>query len=99
MSRRRVVGVTGSLVIAGALLLTTRGAADQPARPLESGVLRIENRACGRAMLGSGFLVDHRHLVTAAHVVDSAGAIILRRDGRLVARGTLVGTDPARDVA
>src|SRR3954469_5262904 len=99
MSRRRVVGVTGSLVVAGALLLTTRGAADRPARPLESGVLRVENRACEQAMLGSGFLVDRRHVVTAAHVVDAAGSIVLRRGGRLVARGTLVGSDPARDVA
>jgi serine protease Do len=99
MSRRRVVGVAGSLVVAGALLVTTRGSADRPARPLESGVLRVENRACGRAMLGSGFLVDRRHVVTAAHVVDAAGSIVLRRGGRLVARGTLVGADPGRDVA
>jgi serine protease Do len=99
MPRRRVVVLAGLLVVAGALLLTTRGAADRPARPLESGVLRVENRACGRAMLGSGFLVDRRHVVTAAHVVDAAGTIVLRRDGRVVARGTLVGTDDARDVA
>jgi len=99
MSRARVVAVAGSLVVAGALLLTTRGAADRPARALQSGVLRVENRSCGRAMLGSGFLVDRRHAVTAAHVVEDAGTITLRQSGRLVARGTVVGADSARDVA
>src|SRR3954447_16056779 len=99
MSRGGVVVVAGSLVIAGALLLTTRGAADRPSRSLASGVLRVESRGCGRAMLGSGFLVDRRHLVTAAHVADSLGGIALRRSGRLVSHGTLVGADSARDLA
>jgi serine protease Do len=99
MSRRKVVGAVGMLVVAGALLLTTRGSADRPRRDLASGVLRVENRNCGHTMLGSGFLVDGRHLVTAAHVVDSAGSIALRRDGRVVARGELVGTDSAADLA
>jgi S1-C subfamily serine protease len=99
MSRGRVVVVAGSLVVAGALLLTTRGAADRPSRSLASGVLRVESRGCGRTMLGSGFLVDRHHLVTAAHVVDSAGAIALRRSGRLVAHGALVGTDSDLDLA
>jgi serine protease Do len=99
MSRRRAVGVVGVLVVAGALLLTTRGSADRPKRPLASGVLRVESHSCGRTMLGSGFLVDRRHLVTAAHVVDDAGAIALRRDGRVVSQGEVVGADPAADVA
>jgi serine protease Do len=99
MSRGRVVAVAGSMVVAGALLLTTRGAADRPSASLASGVLRVESRSCGRTMLGSGFLVDRRHLVTAAHVVDSAGDIALRRSGRVVAHGTLVGADSARDLA
>jgi serine protease Do len=99
MSRGRVVAVAGSLVVAGALLLTTRGAADRPGRPLATGVLRVEARSCGRLMLGSGFLVDRRHLVTAAHVVESSGAIALRRSGRVIAHGTLVGADSAPDLA
>ena len=99
MSRRRVVVVAGSLVVAGALLLTTRGAADRPKLALASGVLRVENRNCGHTMLGSGFLVDRSHLVTAAHVVDDAGSIALRRDGQVVARGELVGADSATDIA
>ena len=99
MARGRVVAVAGSLVVAGALLLTTRGAADRPAGSLATGVLRVEARGCGRMMLGSGFLVDRRHLVTATHVVESAGGIALRRSGRVIARGTLVGADSARDLA
>jgi serine protease Do len=99
MSRRRDVGVVGLLVVAGALLLTTRGAADRPQHALASGVLRVESHSCGRTMLGSGFLVDRRHLVTAAHVVGDAGAIALRRDGRVVSQGEVVGVDSAADVA
>ena len=99
MSRGRVVAVAGSLVVAGALLLTTRGAADRPERSLATGVLRVEARSCRRMMLGSGFLVDRRHLVTAAHVVDSSGAIALRRSGHVIAHGTLAGADSARDLA
>jgi S1-C subfamily serine protease len=99
MSRRRVVVVVGSVVVAGALLLTTRGSADRPNGSPASGVLRVEIRSCGTTMLGSGFLVGARHLVTAAHVVDSAGAISLRRDGRVVARGALVGSDAVHDLA
>lgn len=99
MPRRRVVAVAGSLVVAGALFLTTRGAADRQAGPLASGVLRVESRGCGRTMLGSGFLVGRRHLVTAAHVVESAGGIALRRSGRLIAHGTVAGADSARDLA
>src|SRR3954453_983355 len=99
MSRGRVGVVAGSLVVAGALLLTTRGAADRPSRSLASGVLQVESRSCGRTMLGRGFLVDRRHLVPAAHVVEAAGGIALRRSGRLVSHGTLVGADSARDLA
>jgi serine protease Do len=99
MSRRRAVGAVGMLVVAGALLLTTRGAADRPSRSLATGVLRVESRTCGQTMLGSGFLVDRRHLVTAAHVVESADAVLLRRAGRVVAHGSVVGADSTRDLA
>jgi serine protease Do len=99
MSRRRVVVAVGSIAVAGALLVTTRGAADRANRPIDSGVLRVESASCGRTMLGSGFLVDRRHLVTAAHVVAGADAIALTRDGRVVAHGTILGADTASDVA
>ena len=99
MSRRRVVVVVVLSAAAGALLLTTRGAADRPKRSVESGVVRVESSGCGRTMLGSGFLVDRRHVVTAAHVVDDTSAIAFTQGGRVVARGTIVGADAERDVA
>jgi S1-C subfamily serine protease len=100
MSRRRVVLVVGLIAVAGALLVTTRGAADRAHYSIDSGVLRVESGSCGgRAMLGSGFLVDRRHLVTAAHVVEGADAIALTRDGRVVAHGTILGADGALDIA
>src|SRR6476469_2241668 len=99
MSRRCVVVVVGSFAVAGALLLTTRGAAERAKHSIDSGVLRVESRGCSRTVLGSGFLGDRTHLVTAAHVVDGADSIVLRRDGRAVAHGTIFGTDPATDVA
>jgi S1-C subfamily serine protease len=50
-------------------------------------------------MLGSGFLVDRRHVVTAAHVVDAVGTLSLKRAGRVLASGTLVGADSKHDIA
>ena len=99
MSRRRAVLLVVVAAVAGALLLTTRGAADRTNQSIDSGVLRVESRGCGHTMLGTGFLVGRRYLVTAAHVVDGADAIALTRGGRLVARGTILGADAARDVA
>src|SRR5438874_5635055 len=106
MSRRRAVLLVGPCAAAGALLLTAGGAADRPDRSFaavvshaDSGVLRVESHSCGRTMLGTGFLVDRRHLVTAAHVVDGASAIALNRADRTVAHGSIVGADAARDVA
>jgi serine protease Do len=99
MSRRRAAVVVVLSAFAGALLLTTSGAADRTKRSLDSGVLRVESGGCGRTMLGTGFLVDRRHLVTAAHVVAGADAIALTRDGRVVARGTILGADSATDIA
>src|SRR5436309_8929374 len=105
MSRRRAV-VVGSCAVAGALLLTTRGAADRPDRSFgavvkraDSGVLRVESHSCGRTMLGTGFLVDRRHVVTAAHVVEGADAISLKRSDRTIGSGTIAGADAASDVA
>src|SRR3954447_26305536 len=99
MSRRRAAVVVVLSAVAGAVLLTTSGAADRASRSLDSGVLRVESRSCGRTMLGTGFLVDRRHVVTAAHVVDGAHAIALTREGRVVAHGTIAGADVAHDVA
>jgi serine protease Do len=99
MSRRRAALVVLLSAVAGALLLTTSGTADRTNRSLDSGVLRVESRSCGRTMMGTGFLVDRRHVVTAAHVVDGGTAISLSRDGGAVVHGAIVGADSARDIA
>lgn len=103
----RLRGVfVGSCAVLGALLLSGRGeaqhgaasAADMVAR-VDSGVVRVEARSCGKALLGTGFLLDSRHVATAAHVVDGAARIYLKQGARTIASGTIVGADDARDVA
>jgi S1-C subfamily serine protease len=65
----------------------------------DSGLVRIQAKGCGRALFGTGFLIDSRHVATAAHVVDGATRIDFQQRGRTVAAGTIVGSDPARDIA
>jgi S1-C subfamily serine protease len=67
---------------------------------VRSGVVRIETIAChGSAETGTGILVGPRLVVTVEHVIDSAVSILLKQNGRIVGYGTVVGSDPARDVA
>jgi serine protease Do len=105
-ARGRVL-LVGSCAVVGALVLSSRGAghpvapatlADVVAR-VDSGVLRVETRSCGKALLGTGFLIDSRHVATAEHVVDGATRIALKQGSRTVGAGTIVGADPVSDVA
>ena len=73
-------------------------AADPVAR-VDSGVVRVEAVGCRNALLGTGFLLDRHHVATAAHVVGGARTINLKQGSGTVARGTVVGADPSRDVA
>lgn len=66
---------------------------------VRSGVIRIETVGCGQSGVGTGFLLTTRLVATVEHVVDGASTINLKRNGRVVALGTVVGADPARDVA
>jgi serine protease Do len=100
------LALVGSLVLVGALLITSRGAAHRVAPSFRdvvartgSGLVRIETMSCGRELLGSGFLIDSRHVATAAHVVDGATRIDLKQGGHRIGEGTIVGADAARDVA
>ena len=64
-------------------------------------VLRLDAVVCGEqgVGVGTGFLaLDDRHVVTAAHVVDSAVAISART-AQDVRTATVVGMDRARDLA
>ena len=100
--------LVGSCAAASALLLFPGGGSSGRGAPasladvvrrVDSGLMRVETRGCGRALSGTGFLVDSRHVATAEHVVDGALRIGLMRGGRLVGRGTIVGADAAHDLA
>lgn len=75
-------------------------------RPL---VVRIETSRCPNqdSGLGSGFLIDARHVVTVAHVVSQARAgpsegwpdIAVRTIDRGVVKARVIGIDEAADVA
>jgi hypothetical protein len=66
---------------------------------VRSGIVRIETDDCSGGAIGTGFLLSPRLVATVEHVVDGAASIRLKQNGKVVATGTVVGTDPARDVA
>ena len=73
----------------------------QVAAALDSVIhVRAESRACGKAQVGSGWVLSPRHVVTNAHVVAGSQSV------RVSVRGTgperearVVAFDPDRDVA
>jgi S1-C subfamily serine protease len=79
-------------------LLVPQSGSGQRVSP-QSGLVRIETLSCGAKLIGTGFLVDGRHVATAAHVVTGATRIVLRRDGRVLGAGTIAGADRGLDVA
>ncbi|HZQ66259.1 MAG TPA: S1C family serine protease [Gaiellaceae bacterium] len=67
---------------------------------VRSGVVRIETRLCGdQAAIGTGLIIGPRLVATVEHVVDSAAGITIKRAGKTLASGSVIGTDPARDLA
>jgi S1-C subfamily serine protease len=87
------------LLVAGALLLFVPGSGSGQRVLPQSGLVRIETSSCGAKLVGTGFLVDSRHVATAEHVVAGATRIVLRRDGRVLGAGTIAGADRGLDVA
>ena len=83
------------------------GSADTTTKPIfadlvakvRSGVVRIEVKTCDERAVGSGFLVGPRLVATVEHVVTGASKIQLKRNGKNVAVGTVIGTDKVRDLA
>ncbi|WP_104088274.1 S1C family serine protease [Arthrobacter sp. GMC3] len=63
-----------------------------------SGVARIAVTGCDSAGVGTGFLVDQRHVVTAAHVPEGAAGITVGVFGQVVT-ATIVGLNATEDVA
>jgi S1-C subfamily serine protease len=72
--------------------------ADLVAR-VRTGVIRIESSTCSDDAIGTGFLIAPRLIATVDHVVDGATSITLKRGGKVLGRGTVIGEDAERDVA
>jgi S1-C subfamily serine protease len=70
---------------------------------VKSGVMRIEVTVCDGGTVGkgvgTGFLVAPRLVATVQHVIDSAGRIVVKRNGRELATATVIGSDATRDLA
>jgi serine protease Do len=66
---------------------------------VRSGIVRIETDDCTGGAIGTGFLLSPRLVATVDHVVDGATLIRLKLAGKLAAHGTVIGADPARDLA
>ncbi|MFL5865303.1 MAG: S1C family serine protease [Solirubrobacteraceae bacterium] len=64
-----------------------------------SAIVRIEANVCGGEQIGTGFLIAPRLVATVAHAVHGAASIDLKQGGKVVASGTVIGEDQARDVA
>ena len=61
--------------------------------------MRIEVTSCTGSDIGTGFLLSHRLVATVEHVIDNSRKITIKQNGQVVAHGTVIGADSARDVA
>jgi S1-C subfamily serine protease len=70
---------------------------------VKSGVVRIETTLCSgggvEQGVGTGFLIGPRYVATVEHVVDNAGSIDVKQNGRKLSTATVIGYDKARDLA
>ena len=81
---------------------TTASTPESPeelAARVRSGVIRIEATTCDGEGVGSGFLLSPRLVATVEHVIDGAQRVLLKSNGRLLGTATVIGADPARDLA
>jgi S1-C subfamily serine protease len=87
---------------------TARVSTPKPAQPVSlrslvakvrSGVIRIDADTCDAQYEGTGFLLNSRLVATVEHVVDGAVAVRLIRSGKQLGTATVIGSDPARDLA
>lgn len=62
------------------------------------GVVRIDTVSCGADGVGTGFLLSPTVVATVNHVVDQAAVISLEVGGQRTT-GTVIGSDPTRDLA
>jgi S1-C subfamily serine protease len=66
---------------------------------VKTGIIRIEADGCDGTAIGTGFLISPRLVATVEHVVDGATLVSLKRNGRKVGTGTVIGADATRDLA
>lgn len=66
---------------------------------VDTGVIRIQTTTCTGGAIGTGILISPTLIATVEHVVDGAQTITLKRNGKIVGHGTVIGSDSARDVA
>ncbi|MGI8416505.1 MAG: S1C family serine protease [Nakamurella sp.] len=64
----------------------------------QSGVVRIETVSCTHAGVGTGFLLSPTLIATVDHVITQA-AVVSLIDGDQRTTGTVIGSDPSRDLA
>jgi Trypsin-like peptidase domain len=101
----RTEPTTGTIAEAGSV---SKGTTSTAATPLafpdlvdkvRGGVVRIEVTTCAEAGVGTGIVVGPRLVATVEHVIDQAASVAIKRDGKLLATGTVIGADPNRDLA
>ncbi|WP_157695466.1 S1C family serine protease [Nakamurella panacisegetis] len=64
----------------------------------QSGVVRIETVSCSSSGIGTGFLLSATLVATVDHVVTQSAVVsLITAAGRTT--GTVIGTDPTRDLA
>lgn len=62
------------------------------------GVVRIEAEGCLGESIGTGILIDERHVVTVAHVVAASDEILVKTESE-TGRAVAIGFDEERDLA
>jgi hypothetical protein len=63
------------------------------------GVVRVQAKACGFTVSGTGYVSDRGEVTTAAHVVSGSRSIVITDDDGRVRPAAVVAIDPALDRA
>ena len=66
---------------------------------VRSGVVRIETHTCSGDIIGTGIVLGARRIATVEHMVDGAATIQIKRNGKLLATASVIGSDKSRDLA
>jgi peptidyl-prolyl cis-trans isomerase B (cyclophilin B) len=64
-----------------------------------SGVLSVEAVSSSGTFIGAGIIVGPKLVATVEHLIHGAAAVTLRRGGKSIGVGTVIGADPVTDLA